>query len=679
MTLRLANGNTCATLSLPACTDGLLDQGPSYLSLDSMTLTAIRVVLLASTFIGIFYSAAASATRIEVVADERAEPSHGFAATVTLDALPAAIRDLRAAGGVASVPYEVVVRGGIYRLRKPLRLGPDEAPVGAGIAISAEPGREVIFSGSFPVENFVLPTKGDLPSIVPALSRRSVVWAQLPESWRSQWGELRRRGVGLPAQPLQAELFYRGSRLPLARWPDSGFARIVGTPDGPDGLRLTTSLPLPINVAGDPDLWAFGYWASAWAPWHVPVANVDRTAATISLQPPKPRYGLREGGRFYLENSLAALDSPGEWYLDRASGRLYVWPPLDARVGDLELSLTETLLDLSGASDVTVKGVTFEAARGDAVVMDGGAGNHIIGCVIRNIGNLAVRISGERNGIEHCDIHDIGDSGIMLSGGDRFTLTPAVLYAIDNRIHNFGLWTRTYTAGVMVQGVGNVISGNTIFDAPHMGIQVGGNDHTIENNLIHDVVTETNDAGAIYMWGDWGQRGTLIRNNTICNVRSTTGFAVGIYLDLMASGSAIIGNRLFNVQWAALINGGSDNFIVDNIIAGSDIPFRFEAIGLRYARNVVLDETSGLRAPLHDLPVKGALWAKRYPGLSVAMEGDPGMPKRNSFERNVVYGSSLGKFDNMAAAYTISQDNLLKPSIDVNEIQQWVPAPCLTD
>ena len=194
---------------------------------------------------------------------------------------------------------------------------------------------------------------------MPGAARKSVVSARLPDEWRSRWGELRRRGLGLPSQPLQAELFFRGARLPLARWPDNGFATTTGTPDGREGLRVTADRPLPAGIADEADLWAFGYWASAWAPWHVPVASIDGQRGIITLKPPSPRYGLREGRQFYLENALSALDRPGEWYLDRAAGRLFVWPLAELRSGDLELSLTETLLELVGASDVHIDGVSF--------------------------------------------------------------------------------------------------------------------------------------------------------------------------------------------------------------------------------------------------------------------------------------------------------------------------------
>ena len=42
----------------------------------------------------------------------------------------------------------------------------------------------------------------------------------------------------------------------------------------------------------------------------------------------KPVYGITpKRARWYAFNLLAELDRPGEYYLDRDSGRLYFWPP----------------------------------------------------------------------------------------------------------------------------------------------------------------------------------------------------------------------------------------------------------------------------------------------------------------------------------------------------------------
>ena len=204
-----------------------------------------------------------------------------------------------------------------------------------------------------------------------------------------------------------------------------------------------------------------------------------------------------------------------------------------------------------------------------------------------------------------------------MDGGDRPSLTPGGLYVDGNKIYKYGQWTVAPTAAAWIKGVGNKVVNNHIHDAPNKGIFFTGNDHVIEGNLLHDSVTATNDAAAIQIWGDWGQRGTLVRGNTICNIRDFD-VAIGIYLDLLASGITVEGNRLLNVQWGMLVNGGSDNSITDNLVVGGEIPIRFDAIALSWSRKAVLDPKSNLRGPLAQLPIDGPLWRGRYPGLATA-------------------------------------------------------------
>ena len=500
--------------------------------------------------------------------------------------------------------------------------------------------------------------------------------ATLPPDWRRRWGELRPRGMGMAGQPAHAELFHRGALLPLARWPDAGMALVAATPDGKQGQRLVAADPLPPGLAAEPDLWAFGFWGADWAPSHLPVQALDEATGTVTLPARGIRYGIREGAPFQLENALAVLDQPGEWYLDRTAGRLFVWPPAELAPGDLELSLTETLLELTDAADVTVTGLGFAAARGDAVVIAGGSGNRLADCSIRNIGNVAVRLGGSDSEVTDCTIADIGDSAVVLDGGDRPSLTPGRLALTNSHIHDYGRWTRAYTAGAMLHGVGNRVAGNIIGRAPHMGIQIHGNDHVVEGNLLHDLVRATNDAGAIYIWGDWAQRGHVIRDNTICRVNAPTRFAIGIYLDLFASGIVIEGNRLFDVHWGILLNGGSDNLVRGNIVVGGEYPIRFDAIGLSWSRAPVLDPNSHLRRPLAQLPIDGPLWRSRYPGLATVLEGDPGMPKRNVFAGNRIYGSAMVRFDTKAAAHTTLEGNTHAPQASAADLQHWFPALC---
>ena len=124
-----------------------------------------------------------------------------------------------------------------------------------------------------------------------------------------------------------------------------------------------------------------GYWSWDWANSYERVASLDRDTRLLKTASPHGLYGFRKGQRFHFLNVLEELDQPGEWFLDRAAGVLYFWPPTGAGedfTAVLSL-LDQPLLRLTGVSHVTFQGLTLEATRADAVVIRGGAGDRILG------------------------------------------------------------------------------------------------------------------------------------------------------------------------------------------------------------------------------------------------------------------------------------------------------------
>ena len=72
-------------------------------------------------------------------------------------------------------------------------------------------------------------------------------------------------------------------------------------------------------------------------------------------------------------NLLEELDSPGEWYLDRATGLLLFYLPGDLSQALTEVSmLEEPLLSLINAANVIISGLTVEVTRGLGIYMEGG-------------------------------------------------------------------------------------------------------------------------------------------------------------------------------------------------------------------------------------------------------------------------------------------------------------------
>ncbi len=251
-----------------------------------------------------------------------------------------------------------------------------------------------------------------------------------------------------------------------------------------------------------------------WAWMVVPIKGVDRAAKCVTLAH-STNYGQAIGDRFYVQNLLEELDSPGEWYLDRGTATLYFWPPDDLVRGEVLVPVTGSVIAMNGASNVTVRGFTIEACDGDAVTLENCKGCVIGGSVIRNCGAWAVSITGgHQSGAQGNDIYATGAGGVRLSGGDRKTLKRGDNFAANNYIHHIAAFQKTYNTGVNLDGVGNRASHNLIHDCYHQAILLGGNDNTVEYNVIHHTNLGSEDTGGLYMSSrDYTQRGNVIRYN----------------------------------------------------------------------------------------------------------------------------------------------------------------------
>lgn len=566
----------------------------------------------------------------------------------TLERARDAIRALQRAGKLPDGGVTVRMRGGTYPREKSFELtsqdsGAPQAPVvyraGGNEPVRLVGGRAV--GGFQPVRDEAV-----LARLDPA-ARPHVLQADLKARGIHDFGSLRRRGFGLPAVPSGLELFFRDRPMTLARWPNEGWTKIVAAPAGQQGGKLVYEGDRPRRWRDTDDLWIHGYWTWDWADSYERIAAIDREKREIATVAPHGVYGYTPGKRFYFLNVLEELDQPGEYYLDRKSGLLYFWPPEPIREGDTVVSLLEApLVTLKEVSNVTLRDVVFEAARGTGVTLSGGAHCRLAGCTFRNLGDLAASIEGGTgHEIIGCDVYDTGEGALAVSGGDRKTLAPCNHAVVNNDLTRFNRWSRTYHPGVLVSGVGIRIANNHIHDAPHNAILMSGNDHLVEYNEIDHVCRETGDAGAVYMGRNLTMRGTRIRFNHFHDLRAgglegEKGFTevMAVYLDDCFCGTTIYGNLFVRAGRAAMIGGGRDNSIENNVFVDCNPAIHVDARGKSWAKSWFNGQDPFLMDGLKEVPYDRPPYSVRYPPLPGILTDDPAQPKGNRIVRNIRSG-----------------------------------------
>ena len=79
--------------------------------------------------------------------------------------------------------------------------------------------------------------------------------------------------------------------------------------------------------------------------------------------------GLGWGTKYYVEGKPNLMDTPGEWWYDSNTKRLYLWPlrPGNPALMNIEISRRENGFGLNNRSYITLDGLTIEFFNGSAV------------------------------------------------------------------------------------------------------------------------------------------------------------------------------------------------------------------------------------------------------------------------------------------------------------------------
>ncbi|MDR2687084.1 MAG: right-handed parallel beta-helix repeat-containing protein [Oscillospiraceae bacterium] len=460
-------------------------------------------------------------------------------------------------------------------------------------------------------------------------------------------------GVG----PLPCELYFNGRRMVTARYPNGGAwlktGAVIdsggGTPGGGTFKLDRHTAERAAKWEDTGDIWVLGCFKYDWAETPTRVKAIGSPAGTLTTAHASMG-GFDAGKPYYFYNVLEELDAPGEWYLDREKGLLYLWPSEDG-FADARLDLTlnaEHLIVGNNLKNLSFIGLTLQGTRGDAMVLRGG--NILVDhCLIQNIAGSALTLDGTNHTASNNEVRHVGSKGISVCGGDAATLTPGNSRAVNNLVHDWAEVIMNYQGGVNVYGIGNTAAHNELYNAPHtamffggrnfgsihlfegdeivnhphFSVLLGGNGNVIEYNLIHDVCLLTDDAGAVYSGRSlWDAQGTAIRGNVIYNLGSGGHTPDGIYLDDGLSGITVENNLLVNVPDKAIHLSGRDLEIHGNVVVNAGRPVVYDD----RVRGGALDPDHGFHAhsgeggpmwrELFDSPWQTDIWKAAYPKLA---------------------------------------------------------------
>lgn len=471
---------------------------------------------------------------------------------------------------------------------------------------------------------------------------------------------LTRRGYSVTSESVGHELVFVGdTQLALATWPDSGWATIdqvieedivrgSANASGRGGKFKSGALQAAFGSAEA--VWIYGYLRWDWYDEYLPAKLLDGENGIIHLLEGSD-YGLKSGGRFKVRDSIQALNTDGEYVIDRTRGVLSFG--LSRPIGQADVSvaaLKQPILRIEDAIGIEIDGLTFERGRSGGIEVKDSREIRLKDVRVRDIGGVGVRVSrGSDVLLDDVVVRNCGLTGIEIEGGDRRSLRSAGHVVTDSVIEFTGRRIAARQPAIRLSGVGHTIKNNIVRHTLQSAIMYLGNNHRIEQNRIAMFCLEGSDCGGIYSGRDWTSRGTVIYANLIDNslMPGHPKDISAIYFDDLMGGQFVESNVVKGVYRGVLIGGGRTNFVRGNVFQSVRVPYSLDARGLHWGRQF----RATLEARMRQAPIASAEWRRQYPDLSRLERDTPMAPKYNDIQGNVFLNCGSEAIDPIARIY----------------------------
>ncbi len=543
-------------------------------------------------------------------------------------------RDTVRAWKLANIDAEAVtvwLHKGTYRITSPILFTPQDSGTSQfPVTYSAVAGEKPVVSGGVPITGWR--KHGD------NLWVANVTWAKaLPEPF--------------------VQLFVNGKRRNRARTPNIGSyfytkrLHYEGSGEAPlcMGMTFKEGNLKPWSSSEDAVICLFHNWVNSYNR----VGKADWQRQRLDFTRPAGIFFLSPSVRYYVENLKSALDSPGEWYLDKTAGLLYYYPMHGEILPKAEVIapvVKQTLIQLQGVPEagqyvenIVFKGISFQHTDADlsreyrhsvqgaetqrgAIVARRTRNFVIENCELTRLGENAISLleACSHNTVTRCHIHDLGGGGVYLSEQGPGNTAEWYLTAhnkVDNNFIHDGGYIFRAGCGVFMGATAsyNQITHNEICDLSWMGVHMGWSwssrnpaythHNEIAYNHIHHIGNGVlNDIAGIYTLGV--SPGTVLHHNLIHDVtrfeRGDEGYGGwGIYLDAGSSEMRVENNIVYNTRDGGLhlhcYEYPYEDQIVNNIFAYATSPqmarnnsMEPDTFHANLEHNIVYNENKGM-------------------------------------------------------------------------------------
>ncbi|HIK27231.1 MAG: right-handed parallel beta-helix repeat-containing protein [Oscillatoriaceae bacterium SKW80] len=526
------------------------------------------------------------------------------------------IRQLkRSQENVLKKSITVFLRGGTYFLQEPLIFSSEDSGTeNFPITYAAYENEKPIISGARRITGWQKTT----------VNGKELWVADIPEVREGKW--------------FFRQLWVNGERCSRARYPKQGYLKVAEVPDTTPKTAWWEKQTRFRFRDGDLKAWATATDAEVvimtrWQETRAPILRIDESEKIIYFAYPSAMR-IDAGDLYYVEHALELIDTPGEWYLQKTTGKLYYLPRKNENMVESEVyaSAMPILLQMTTkhesnqfVENIVFSGLNFvysewyeptfiqaAAKVPGAIYLEGARKITFNACTVAHVNQYGIELGRkcQYNRIIGCEIYDLGAGAIKI--GEAEIRENKYDQTYNNEISDCHLYNggRTYHNAVGIwlgETYKNRVHSNHIHDFYYSGISIGwtwgyktnlARENIVEFNHIHHIGLLSNgegpilnDKGGIYILGV--QPGTVIKSNIIHDIEAFNYGGWGIYLDEGASNILVENNLVYRTRDGGFhLHYGRDNVIRNNIFAfGKIAQIRRSAaeqhLSFKFERNII--------------------------------------------------------------------------------------------
>lgn len=479
----------------------------------------------------------------------------------------------------------IYLREGAYRISETLVLnGKHSGAYDAPLYISAYNGEEVTITSStaIPFSDFKPVSDEKIKQRLYPEVRDKILEVDLKAYGITEYGGYTstHRKETVSGDPV---LFCENEKMRVSRYPNNSVLRVGERTDNSDAQNTGASgeKTFEWKMADDralswstlEDTWVFAYFSYNYNPEVRQILDID--PENLTVKNPGERgdtnntvFRTTAENTYYFFNVLEELDAEGEWYLNRKTGKLYIYPPSYSDSDSVYYFSIGNNDIISGndIKNVVFNGIEFKNTAAKAINITYGDYIVVQNCSFINCSAGGAHIDYSTNsGVTTCYFLACPGNAVQMIQ-ERFE-DPYVynLISRNNFVQNCFLEAgKDNSSKIYVKGNGTVISHNLAMDSTHGNFTGDGINWYLEYNESVGGDKLQNDGAPYYTAGSIGDV-IVARYNYFHHPSDIPMYGRGIYFDEGSSYFLAYGNVVHGGDYGSFSHNGKFGSWYNNI------------------------------------------------------------------------------------------------------------------